>query len=93
MKNLMDRDSLLKRNKIKPFRSNRALICEKDHGVTVSKVVEPALTPRKVILGIWWDGKEIIHYEMLQPVRRFDSTLHCQQLIRLQQVTDKKRPI
>ncbi|XP_011154625.2 histone-lysine N-methyltransferase SETMAR-like [Harpegnathos saltator] len=51
-----------------------------------------ALTPKKVILCVWWDWKGIVHHELLPPGRKIDSDLYCRQLARLQLAIQKKRP-
>ena len=48
--------------------------------------------PPKVMVCFWWDWKGIIHYELLQPGQTIDSTLYCEQLMRLKQEIVKKRP-
>ena len=40
-------------------------------------------TPRKVMLSVRWDGKAIVHHEQLEPGQIINSTLYCQQLMRL----------
>ena len=57
-------------------------------------VAKPRVTPQKVMLYVWWDWKVIIHYELLQPGQKIDSTLYCQQLMRLKQAIEieKIRP-
>ena len=99
-------DSLLKRNEIEPFLKRMVTGDEKwikydnnvrkrswcKGGEAQQMVAKPGLTPRKVMLCVWWDWKGIIHYELLQPARTIDSTLYCQQLMRLKQAIEKKRP-
>ncbi|XP_025155140.1 histone-lysine N-methyltransferase SETMAR-like [Harpegnathos saltator] len=41
---------------------------------------------------MWWDWKRIIHYELLPSGQSLNSDLHCQQLTRLKQAIDEKRP-
>jgi len=45
---------------------------------TIAKL---GLTPKKVLLYVWWNWKGIVHYELLSPSKT-DSDLYCQQLIR-----------
>ena len=59
---------------------------------TVAKNAKPALTPRKGMLRIWWDWKGIVHHELLGPDQTINSTLYCQQLMRLKQTIQKRRP-
>jgi len=42
--------------------------------------------------AVWWDWKEIIHYELLPSGQTIDSNLYCQQLERLCQAIERKRP-
>jgi len=39
-----------------------------------------------------WGWKEIVHYELLPPDKMIDSNLYCQQLERLRQAIERKRP-
>jgi len=63
-------------------------------GEAPQTMVKPSkgLTPRKVMLCVWRDWKEIAHYELLPPGQTIDSNLYCQQLERLRQAIEKKRP-
>ncbi|XP_037929961.1 histone-lysine N-methyltransferase SETMAR-like [Teleopsis dalmanni] len=96
-------ESLLKRNEIEPF-LNRMIVSdekwitydtrkrswsETDERGTLPK---PELTKKKLMLCIWWDCKGIIHYELLRPGQTIDSNLYCQQLLRLKEEIEKKRP-
>ncbi len=99
-------DSLLKRNEIEPFLKRLITGDEKwikydnvvrkrswsKRGEASQTVPKPGLTPRKVLLSIWWDWKGVVYYEVLQPGQTIDSNLYCQQLTRLQQAIQKKRP-
>ena len=60
-------------------------------GQTSQTVAKPGLTRNKVMLCVWWDWKEIIHYELLQPGRTIDSELYCEQLMRLKQELINRR--
>ncbi|KAJ0182783.1 hypothetical protein K1T71_002152 [Dendrolimus kikuchii] len=69
------------------------------HAESWSKVVQasqtvakPGLTRNKVMLCVWWDWKGIIYYELLPPGRTIDSELYCEQLMRLKQKVERKRP-
>ena len=55
-------------------------------------VAKSVLTPRKMMLSVWWDWKGIVHHELLEPGKTINSTLYCQQLMRLKQAIKKKRP-
>ncbi|KAJ0175787.1 hypothetical protein K1T71_008946 [Dendrolimus kikuchii] len=61
-------------------------------GQTSQTVAKPGLTRNKVMLCVWWDWKGIIHYELLPPGRTVDSELYCEQLMRLKQKVERKRP-
>ena len=99
-------ESLLKRNEIEPFLKRiitgdekwitydnnvrkRSWSKSREASQTVAKVV---LTPRKVMLRVWWDWKGIVHHELLEPGQTINSTLYCQQLMRLNQAIQEKRP-
>ena len=99
-------ESLLKRNEIEPF-SKRMLTSDEKWitydnnvrkrswskpGETSQTVAKPLLTPRKVILSVWWNWKRIAHHELLEPGLTINSTVYCQQLMRLKQAIKKKRP-
>ena len=88
-------ESLLKRNEIEPFL--KRMITGDENGITHDNnvlkrrwskpgeasqtVAKPILTPRKVMLSIWWDWKEIVHHELLEPGQTINSTFYCQQLM------------
>ena len=55
-------------------------------------VAEPVLTPRKVMLSVWWDWKGIVHHELLEPGQTINSTLYCQQLMQLKQANENNPP-
>lgn len=64
-----------------------------------SKVGEPPLTsaksplhPTKVMLCCWWDCNGPLHYEFLNPGETINADLYCQQLDRLHDNIQKKRP-
>jgi len=99
-------ESLLKRNEIEPFLKRLITGDEKwitydnnvrkrswsKQGEASQTVAKPGLTSRKVMLCVWWDWKGIVHYELLPPGQTIDSNLYCQQLERLRQAIEKKRP-
>ena len=99
-------ESLLKRNEIDPFLKRMITGDEKwityDNNVrkrswsmsgeAVQTVAKPVLTPRKVMLSVWWDWKGIVHRELLESGHTINSTLYCQQLMRLKQAIKKKQP-
>ncbi|XP_061722930.1 histone-lysine N-methyltransferase SETMAR-like [Cydia pomonella] len=99
-------ESLLKRNEIKPFLKQMITGDEKwitydskvrkrswlKPGETSQTVAKPVLTPRKVMLSVWWDWKGIVYHELLEPGQTINSTIYCQQLTRLKQAMEKIRP-
>ena len=50
------------------------------------------LTRKKVMLCVWWNWKGIVHYELLSSNQTINSELYCEQLQRLQQAIERKRP-
>jgi hypothetical protein len=58
----------------------------------------PLFTPKreihvkKVMLCVWWNQKGIIYYELLAPRQTVNANLYSQQLTRLSEVLQKKRP-
>ncbi|GBP75436.1 Histone-lysine N-methyltransferase SETMAR [Eumeta japonica] len=55
-------------------------------------IAKPGLTRDKLMPCVWWDWKGIIHYELLPPGKTIISDLYCQQLMRLKQEVEQKRP-
>ncbi|KAF7493631.1 Histone-lysine N-methyltransferase SETMAR [Sarcoptes scabiei] len=47
---------------------------------------------QKLLLCVWWDQKGIIYYELLAPGQKLTAALFCQQLNRLKEAIDVKRP-
>ena len=47
---------------------------------------------KKVMLCVWWDQKSIIYYELLRPKQAVNANLYSQQLTRLSEALQKKRP-
>lgn len=99
-------ESLLKRNEIEPFLKQMITGDEKwitydskvrkrswlKPGETLQTVAKPVLTPRKVMLSVWWDWKGTVYHELLEPGQTINSTIYCQQLMRLKQAMEKNRP-
>jgi len=44
------------------------------------------------VVCVWWDWKGIVHYELLSTNQTINSELYCEQLLRLQQAIERKRP-
>lgn len=55
-------------------------------------VVEPGLTPRKVLLCIWWHWKILIYYVLLLHGQTLNSDLYCQQQDHSKLTIYQKRP-
>ncbi len=53
---------------------------------------KPELHQKKVMLSVWWDMKGVIYYEFLKPKQTINADLYSQQLVRLSQALEKKRP-
>lgn len=99
-------EMLLKRNEIEPFLKQvvtgdeKWVKCEnikrqkswKKDDEESQTVAKPGLTAKKIMLCVWWDWKGIIHYEVLQPGQTLNSALYCEQLTRLEQAIQTKRP-
>ena len=96
-------ESLLKRREIEPFL--KRMITGNEKWITYDNNVrkrlwskpgeasqtgaKPVLTPRKVMLSVWWDWKGIVHHELLEAGQTINSTLYYQQLMRLKQAIEK----
>ena len=46
----------------------------------------------KVMLCVWWDWKGILYYELLQQRQTVTAERYCEQLNRLNEILDEKRP-
>ena len=53
---------------------------------------KPGIYRKKVRLCVWWDQKGVIYWELLEPKETVTANLYSQQLIRLSQVFERKRP-
>lgn len=99
-------DSLMKRNTTDPFLKRLVIGDEKwitydnvkrkrswsQADETAKALVKPGLATGKGLLCVWWDWKGIIYYELVPADHSFKSDLYCQQLTRLKQAIDQKRP-
>jgi len=98
-------ESLLKQNEIEPFLKlimGDELITYDNNvqkrskwskqGEVPQTVVKRGLTPRKMMICVWWDRKGIVHYDLLPSGQRIDFNLYCQQLERLRQAIKRKWP-
>jgi len=61
-------------------------------GEKAQTIAKPGLTRKKVMLRVWWDWKGIVHYELLSFNQTINSELYCEQLQKLQQAIERKRP-
>ena len=50
------------------------------------------LHPKKVMLCIWWDWKEVLYYELLPEDQMINSNKYCSQLDQLKAALDEKHP-
>ena len=50
------------------------------------------LHPKKVMLGIWWDWKGVLYYELLPESQRINSHKNCSQLNQMKAALDNKHP-
>ncbi|XP_011062522.1 PREDICTED: histone-lysine N-methyltransferase SETMAR-like [Acromyrmex echinatior] len=108
IKNMMDRINICdtQRNEIEPILKRMMTADEKwitydnrtrkrswiKEGEKAQAIAKPIiLTMKKVMLCVWrnWKG---IHYELLSPDQTINSELYCEQLERLQQTIERKRP-
>ena len=47
---------------------------------------------KKILLCVWWDIKGIIHFELLEENQTINSGLYIEQLTRLEEALNQKRP-
>jgi len=62
-----------------------------EKGEKAQAIAKLGLTRKKVMLCVW-DWKGIVHYELLSFNQIINSELYCEQLQRLQQAIERKRP-
>ncbi|XP_025163175.1 histone-lysine N-methyltransferase SETMAR-like, partial [Harpegnathos saltator] len=74
------------------YENNRRKRSWSKHSQPVQTIAKPELTVKKVLLCVWLDWEGIIHYELLPSGQSLNSDLRCQQLTRLKQAIDEKRP-
>ena len=53
---------------------------------------KPELHPRKAMICVWWDCEGVIHYEMLEKNQTVNAELYIQQMWRLKEAIQRKRP-
>ncbi|GFW42228.1 mariner Mos1 transposase [Trichonephila clavipes] len=56
---------------------------------TTSKV---DIHQKKILLSVWWDYKGIIYFELLTPNRTINSDVYIEQLTKLNNAVEEKRP-
>lgn len=61
-------------------------------GQPSTSTAKPNIHARKLLLCIWWDQRGVVHYEFLQPGETVTAERYCQQLIRVSDALDAKRP-
>jgi len=61
-------------------------------GQKAQAIAKSEWTRKKMMLCVWWDWKGIIYYELLSSNQTINSELYCEQLQRLQQAIERKRP-
>ena len=61
-------------------------------GEPPSTTPKAGLHPKKVMLCIWWNWKEIVYYELLSNNETIDSDKYCSQLDKLKVEITKKCP-
>ena len=50
------------------------------------------LDPKKVLLSIWWDWKDIVYYELFSQDEIINSAKYCNQFDKLKDAIIEKRP-
>ena len=61
---------------------------------SISTIPQPVrnIHGKKALLGIWWDQKEAVYYDLLKPSKTVTGDRYRQQLIKLNQALKRKRP-
>ncbi|XP_076053689.1 histone-lysine N-methyltransferase SETMAR-like [Oratosquilla oratoria] len=52
----------------------------------------PPMHSRKIMLCVWWTGRQVVHYELLPTGQTVTGDLYSQQLKRVQQALSQKEP-
>lgn len=100
-------DSLLKLNKIDPFLKRLIIGDEKwivynnvnrkrswemqDESAQMTSKVE--IHQKKIMLSVWWDYKGILYFELLPNNQTINSNVYIQQLAKLADAIEAKRPV
>ena len=61
-------------------------------GKSSQTIAKPCLTNKKVMLCVWWDSQGVIYYELLKYGETITADKYCQQLDKLKQEIQRKRP-
>ena len=72
-----------------PGESLRHIVSGCSHVAKGEYLHRHGLASNKVMLSVWWDWKEIVHYELSPPGKTIDSDLYCQQLMKLKKLWRK----
>ena len=64
----------------------------KKAGEGAEPVAKAGLHPMKVLLCVWWDCREIIHFELFRHGETIMADKYCEQLTRLDAAIREKRP-
>ncbi|XP_076063419.1 histone-lysine N-methyltransferase SETMAR-like [Oratosquilla oratoria] len=57
----------------------------------VPHTTRPPMYPRKIMLYVWWTGRQVVHYELLPTGQTVTGDLYSQQLKRVQQALSQKK--
>ena len=63
-----------------------------NRGLTMVSLRHRCQSAKKVLLCIWWDWKGVLYYELLQPGKTITANRYKQQLTKLSDVLEEKRP-
>lgn len=64
-----------------------------DPGQSSSSQPKRNLLGKKVLLCVWWDSKGILYYELLEPEQTVTTKRYSEQLARLNDALEQKRPL
>uniref|UniRef100_A0A0K0FE18 Histone-lysine N-methyltransferase SETMAR (inferred by orthology to a human protein) n=1 Tax=Strongyloides venezuelensis TaxID=75913 RepID=A0A0K0FE18_STRVS len=97
--------SLLLRNKNDPF-LDRIVICDEkwilydsrkragqwlDKDEAPKQFSKPQITPKKVLVTVWWSSEGLVHYEFMKPDETINSESYCAQLEKMHQKLSEKK--